>query len=233
MARPNRSTRGLVAGLATLAIVLAIVAGALGYLLWQEQTPGDDSAEAGFLRDMQVHHTQAVEMAMIIRDRTDDDLLKAMATDIAFTQTNEMGMMQSVLNVWGLNPTGSEPAMTWMGHPTTGLMAGMATPEQVNLLRTLPVDEAEVLFLQLMNRHHIAGVEMAQAIIDRSDNADIEQLASAMIRTQNAEIAIMNTRLEERGAETVTPENAYTIQLPVGTPGASPAATPAEEHSGH
>lgn len=233
MARPNRSTRGLVAGLAALAVVLAIVAGALGYLLWQDQTPGDDSDEAGFLRDMQVHHTQAVEMAMIIRDRTDDEQLKAMATDIAFTQTNEMGMMQSMLNVWGLRATGSEPAMTWMGHPTTGLMAGMATPEQVDLLRTLPVDEAEVLFLQLMNRHHIAGVEMAQAIIDRSDNADIEQLAQAMIRTQNAEIQIMNMELQKRGAETVTPENAYTIVLPVGTPGASPVATPAEAHGGH
>jgi uncharacterized protein (DUF305 family) len=233
MARPNRSTRGLLAGLAALALILAVVAGVLGYLLWQDQTPGDESAEAGFLRDMQVHHTQAVEMAMIIRDRTDDAQLKAMATDIAFTQTSEMGMMQGYLNLWDLNPTGSDPAMTWMGHPTTGLMPGMATPEQVNLLRTLPVDQAEVLFLQLMNRHHIAGVGMAQAIIDKSDNAKIEQLAQAMIRTQDAEISIMNQMLEQRGAQTVTPDNASTIQLPVGTPGASPAATPSEEHTGH
>lgn len=233
MSRPNRSTRGLLAGLVTLTVILAVVAGVLGYLLWQEQTPGEDSAEAGFLRDMQVHHTQAVEMAMIIRDRTEDEQLKAMATDIAFTQTNEMGMMQSILNVWGLSPTGSEPAMTWMGHPTTGLMTGMATPEQVEMLRSLPVDEAEILFLQLMNRHHIAGVDMAQAILDRSDNADVEQLAQAMIRTQNAEIEIMNMALEQRGAETVTPDNAFSIELPVGAPDASPVATPAEDHTGH
>lgn len=233
MAVPNRSSRGLVTGLALLALVLAVAGGALLYTTWQDRPPGNDSDEAGFLRDMQVHHTQAVEMAMIIRDRTDDAQLKAMATDIAFTQTNEMGMMQGYLNVWDLNPTGDEPAMTWMGHPTTGLMPGMATPEQVNLLRTLPVDQAEVLFLQLMNRHHIAGVEMAQAIIDTSNNAEIQQLAQAMIRTQDAEISIMNEMLEQRGAETVTPDNAYTIQLPVGTPGASPAATPTEDHTGH
>ncbi len=233
MALPNRSSRALVTGLAVLSILLAVGGGILAYTVWEDRPPGNDSAEAGFLRDMQVHHNQAVEMAMIIRDRTDDEQLRFLATDIAFTQTNEMGMMQSVLNIWGLSPTGSEPAMTWMGHPTTGLMTGMATPEQMELLRTLPVDEAEVLFLQLMNRHHVAGVEMAQAIIDISDNADIEQLANGMIRTQDAEIAIMNQALEERGAETVTPENAYTIQLPVGTPAASPVATPAEEHSGH
>jgi uncharacterized protein (DUF305 family) len=233
MAAPNRSSRWLVPGLAALALVLAVAGGALFYTTWQDRPPGEDSAEAGFLRDMQVHHTQAVEMAMIIRDRTDDEQLKAMATDIAFTQASEMGMMQGFLNIWDLTPTGREPAMTWMGHPTEGLMAGMATPEEVNLLRTLPVADAETLFLQLMNRHHIAGVDMAQAIIDRSDNADIEQLASAMIRTQDAEIAIMNTMLTQRGAETVTPENAYTIQLPTGTPSASPAATPADEHTGH
>jgi uncharacterized protein (DUF305 family) len=233
MAIPNRSSRRLVIGLAVIALVLATAGGALALNQWQDRPPGEDSNEAGFLRDMQVHHTQAVEMAMIIRDRTDDEQLKAMATDIAFTQTNEMGMMQGYLNLWDLSPTGNEPAMTWMGHPTTGLMTGMATPEQVSLLRTLPVDEAEVLFLQLMNRHHIAGVDMAQAIIDRSDNTKIEQLASAMIRTQTAEIEIMNKELEQRGAEIVTPENAYTIQLPVGTPGASPVATPTEDHSGH
>ncbi len=233
MALPNRSSRALVTGLAVLSILLAVGGGILAYTVWEDRPPGNDSAEAGFLRDMQVHHNQAVEMAMIIRDRTDDEQLRFLATDIAFTQTNEMGMMQSVLNIWGLSPTGSEPAMTWMGHPTTGLMTGMATPEQMELLRTLPVDEAEVLFLQLMNRHHVAGVDMAQAIIDISDNADIEQLANGMIRTQDAEIAIMNQALEERGAETVTPENAYTIQLPMGTPAASPVATPAEEHSGH
>jgi uncharacterized protein (DUF305 family) len=233
MALSNRSSRGLVTGLAVLALLLAIAVGVLAYMSWQDRPPGNDAAEAGFLRDMQVHHTQAVEMAMIIRDRTDDEQLKAMATDIAFTQTNEMGMMQGYLNLWDLNPTGDEPAMAWMGHPTTGLMPGMATTEQLALLRTLPVDGAEVLFLQLMNRHHIAGIGMAQAIIDKSDNAEVEQLAEAMIRTQASEIAIMNEELEARGAETVTPENADTIQLPVGTPGASPVATPSEDHSGH
>jgi uncharacterized protein (DUF305 family) len=223
----------VVAGLAALALVLAVAAGALGYLWWQDRPPGEGSAEAGFLRDMQVHHNQAVVMAMIMRDRTDDEQLRFMTTDIAFTQTNEMGMMQGYLNLWDLSPTGEDPAMTWMGHPTTGLMPGMATPDQVRLLETLPVDEAEVLFLQLMNRHHIAGVEMAQAFIDRSDNAEVEQLAEAMIRTQDSEISIMNLMLEERGAEPVTPENVDTIALPTGPAGATPAATPASTHDGH
>jgi uncharacterized protein (DUF305 family) len=217
-----------------LALIVALVAGAfLVNALWQ-RTPGEDSPEAGFLRDMQVHHLQAVEMAMIIRDRTEDEQIKAMATDIAFSQTNQIGNMQGYLNVWDLNPTGSEPPMAWMDHDVDGLMPGMATDDGVALLRTLPVEQAETLFLKLMNRHHLAGVEMSEAIIDRSDNDDIVELANSMIRVQNAEVEIMNLYLTERGEEAITAENvdALAIEIPSASPVASPAATP-EEHEGH
>ena len=41
-------------------------------LLGGEHEPSDQSPEAGFARDMSVHHAQAVELAFIVRDRTDD-----------------------------------------------------------------------------------------------------------------------------------------------------------------
>ena len=227
----NNRGRFMIYGLLLLIVLLA--GGALAITAFGgEDTPGEDSAEAGFLRDMSVHHTQAVEMAMIIRDRTDDEQLKSMATDIAFTQTSQIGTMQGFLNVWDLSPTGEQGQMAWMGHEVEGRMPGMASPEEIELLRTLPVAEAETLFLQLMNRHHIAGVDMAQAVIDRSDNDDIIEMAESMIRVQNAEIDIMNIHLEERGAEPVTHENVDELVIDMGA-GATPAASPAEDHSGH
>jgi len=39
-------------------------------MLLASVAPGDDSAEAGFARDMIVHHGQAVQMAEIVRGRT-------------------------------------------------------------------------------------------------------------------------------------------------------------------
>lgn len=212
-----------------LVLIAVLVGGALIVNALWDRPPDEDSAEAGFLRDMQVHHNQAVVMAMIIRDRTDDDQLKAIATDIAFTQTSQIGTMAGFLNLWELNPTGDDMPMAWMGHPTEGRMRGMASPEEVDLLRTLPVDQAEVLFLQLMNRHHVAGVEMAQAIIERSDQEDLVEMAESMVRVQNAEIEVMNQFLEERGAEPVTTSDAV-IEVQGS---ASPAATPAGHHSGH
>jgi uncharacterized protein (DUF305 family) len=196
----GRRTAGL-ALLAVLVVALIVVPVAL---FAQDRAPGDDSPEAGFLRDMMPHHSQAVEMALIIRDRTDDDQLRFMATDIVLTQQNQIGMMDGWLQVWDLSPNLDGPAMAWMDHPTEGRMPGMALPEDLEQLRTLPVDEAEVLFLQLMIRHHQGGVDMAEAYLERGDQEDVSAFSEAMIRVQDLEIETMNTMLEQRGAHPVT-----------------------------
>lgn len=203
----NGSAGQKVAAIGLIAVIVLLVGGSILYSALRDTTPGENSAEAGFLRDMQVHHTQAVIMADTIRFRTDDDQIMAMATDIAFAQMSQIGTMSGFLQLWDLNPTGDEPAMAWMGHPTTGLMPGMATDDEIDQLQTLPVDEAEVLFLQLMNRHHVAGLEMAEAVLERSDQEDVVQLAEGMIRVQGAEIEVMNILLAERGAEPITDDD--------------------------
>jgi uncharacterized protein (DUF305 family) len=215
-----------------LAVVAAlIIVGFAVNALW-DRAPGDNSPEAGFLRDMQVHHTQAVEMAMIIRDRTQDEQIQAMATDIAFSQTSQIGQMQGYMRIWELNPTGESAPMAWMGHEVEGRMPGMASPEEIRQLSDLPVEQAETLFLQLMNRHHIAGVEMSEAMVERGSNDRVTELAEVMVRVQDREIQVMNTFLEQRGYEPVTPENVDSIVLATG-PEATPAASPEEGHEDH
>ena len=46
---------------------------------------GPNAADIGFARDMQVHHTQAIEMAMEIYRKTEDDDVRRMSYDIATT----------------------------------------------------------------------------------------------------------------------------------------------------
>jgi uncharacterized protein (DUF305 family) len=219
----NGSAGQKVAAIGLIAVIVLLVGGSILYSALRDTTPGENSAEAGFLRDMQIHHTQAVIMADTIRFRTEDDQIMAMATDIAFAQMSQIGTMSGFLQLWDLDPTGEEPAMAWMGHPTTGLMPGMATDEELDQLSTLPVAEAEVLFLQLMNRHHYAGVEMAQALLDRSDQEDVVQMAEGMVRVQTADIEVMNIHLTERGEDLVTSSD---VDVDAGSE-ASPAA---EDH---
>jgi uncharacterized protein (DUF305 family) len=182
-------------------LVAAIVAAVVLWFLWP-RTPGEGSAEAGFLRDMSIHHDQAVQMALIIRDRTEDPQLQALATDIVLTQQAEIGTMTGWLLEWDLSLTSSEPAMSWMGHSMEGQpMPGMASPEEIQQLRDLPVPDAEVLFLRLMIRHHAAGIDMAQACLDRCDDDDVLRLSHGIVNSQEAEITTMQSMLAARGQE--------------------------------
>jgi uncharacterized protein (DUF305 family) len=147
---------------------------------------------------MMVHHAQAVQMAEIIRDKTNSNDMRLLAADISLTQQGQIGIMQGWLQVWGLPITGEEPAMTWMGHPTDGLMPGMATPDEITRLSELPPERADVLFLWLMINHHEAAIPMAQAILKRTDEPEVRQLAKAIENSQKAEIMNMEAMVEKK-----------------------------------
>jgi uncharacterized protein (DUF305 family) len=187
--------------LAAVAAVLALFV-ALAALIVSSREPGDSSAEAGFARDMSVHHAQAVEMAEIVRDKTESDEIRTMAADMALTQQAQIGQMHGWLNVWGLPVRGPEPAMEWMGHPTEGRMPGMASPQEINHLRDASPEEADTLFLQLMIPHHQAAVPMAEGALERSDRPEVRRLANSIIASQKGEIEIMREMLESRQAQT-------------------------------
>jgi uncharacterized protein (DUF305 family) len=181
-----------------LAVASVLAAGVALAMLLTSRPPGDDSAEAGFARDMIVHHGQAVQMAETIRDRTGSNTIRLLASDISLTQQGQIGIMQGWLGVWGLPVTGSEPAMAWMGHPTRGLMPGMAPPDEIDRLGTLSPERANVLFLRLMIAHHKAAIPMSEAILERSDEPEVDQLARSIIKSQKAEIENMRAMVEKR-----------------------------------
>jgi uncharacterized protein (DUF305 family) len=179
-------------------IAVAVVA-ALVAAFWlgsrsSPDLPADGSPEAGFTRDMAVHHAQAVEMAELIRPRSADPALRIMAADIALTQQAQIGQMAGWLETWGLLPTGRKPAMAWMGHGS-GAMPGMATPAEVARIGQAPPGEADTLFLQAMIRHHQGGVVMAKGVLERSHRPEVRRLASKIVAAQESEIQAMTEML--------------------------------------
>lgn len=199
------SYRNLASIVLSVVAVAAVAAAFLTYL--SNRPPGDDSAEAGFARDMMVHHAQAVEMAEIIRDKTGNERLRTVAADMAITQQGQIGQMQGWLAVWGLPMTGSEPQMAWMGHEMERgeLMPGMATPEEIRELDEAPPEEADEIFLRLMIPHHEAAVPMSEAIYD-TDRPEVRRLAEAIAVSQESEIRMMEDMLEEMGGDPPEPE---------------------------
>ena len=201
-----------VAAFVVALVLVAVGAFAVGRLSTSfVSTPSNTSAAAGFARDMQVHHDQGVELAMIIRDRSSDDDIRGLAYDIATSQSNQSGQMLAWLNEWKLPQVSPEPAMTWMTRPTlTGAghnhgtegahqpgdpMPGLATRAQIDQLQGLQGAPAEKLFLQLMIAHHQGAIDMAKAVLDRTEVRVVIQLATSIVKAQQGEINYMNELL--------------------------------------
>jgi uncharacterized protein (DUF305 family) len=183
--------------------------------------PGNSSPEAGFARDMSVHHAQAVAMAEAIRDRTTDAELRLLAANIALGQQNQIGRMTGWLDEWHLPVSSNNVPMAWAKTPSTtgsqgtldmgtmvmpttpagdSSMPGLATRPEISALGTLPIDEAEISFLKLMIAHHRGGVLMASAILSRTERTDVRQLATSIVNSQLSEIGLMTQMLAKRGA---------------------------------
>lgn len=198
---------------AILGVVLLIGVSCLaGSLLAKTSgsSPADSSAEAGFARDMSVHHNQAVEMSFIIRDSSVDKDIRLFAFDVINTQSVQIGMMSGWLQEWGLPQTSIQPALEWTGetaqHDSSGAnhqssaaaqsMPGMATPEDIDRLRGLSGAAAELLYLNLMIKHHQGGISMAESALRLAKNTNVRNLAQSILNGQQAEIEYMQSLLK-------------------------------------
>lgn len=195
--------------LAAVTIAALCLGTLLGWLAFGERDPGDASVDAGFARDMSEHHAQAVEMSTLVMQRTDDDDVRRLAVDITNNQAFERGVMAGWLEDWGLPRAREGERMAWMEHdhvamedlPAGVSMFGMASPSEIQELTDASGEAAEVLFLQLMTTHHLAGVEMAQAALDDATQPEVVAAAQRMVDAQTGEVTLMRDMLVERGAE--------------------------------
>lgn len=187
--------------------MLLLVTGlAVGWALPTLTAPGDDSADAGFARDMATHHAQAVEMGMFAFQRASDAEVRNMGYDIATTQQYQIGMMQAWLTEWGLSFSAPHGPMAWMpdgqrAMSDDGRMPGMASDSEIAKLKTLTGKDFDVSFCQLMLRHHLGGVHMAEEALRLAKDRRVLDLAERIKAGQRTEITILNQRLDEFGAK--------------------------------
>jgi uncharacterized protein (DUF305 family) len=197
--------RALILGALGAVVALLIGYGA-GLLTPRFTAPGDNSPEAGFARDMSTHHAQAVEMGMVAYQKATNDDVRQMGYDIATTQQAQIGMMSVWLKDWHLEPTGSRPKMAWMPNGSQelspdGLMPGMATDDQLTQLHNATGKDVDILFCQLMLRHHLGGIHMIDGILQESHNKTVTDLAQTMKNNQQADVAMLQQLLTDLGAK--------------------------------
>jgi uncharacterized protein (DUF305 family) len=188
------------------AVLVAVVLVAAGYLLGASRStpevPRDGTVDVGFLRDMMVHHAQAVTLAMIVDQRATVPAVREMADEIATGQQREVGMMAGWLQQWGLSDSTSASPMAWMAHPPAAAavdppMPGMATRRDVARLAVTRGRQADLLFCRLMLPHHLGALHMIDDVVARGSRPEVIALAAQMRTGQQKEINLLNRLLTE------------------------------------
>lgn len=148
-----------------------------------------------FMRDMIHHHDQAVQMAELVKDRTNLPELVAVAGRINASQADEIAFMQNWLRERGESVP---DASMHRGMDMKGTMAGMASPADMAKLATLRGTEFDRLFLSLMITHHDGALKMVDALVKRPGSAYdpvLFQFISDIKTEQKAEIERMSKLL--------------------------------------
>lgn len=125
-----------------------------------------------FMQDMILHHHQAVQMAALVKGRTNRKALIDVAGRIDASQADEIAFMRNWLRERGQpapDPAADPHAMHHgQAHAT---MAGMATPEQMAGLAAAKGPDFDRLFLQLMIAHHEGAVKMVAELLKKPGSA--------------------------------------------------------------
>jgi uncharacterized protein (DUF305 family) len=158
-------------------------------------------ADVAFMQGMIIHHQQAVDMAALVKQRTNRAELVTIAGRIESSQADEISFMRG----W-LAERGEPHAMPGMkggkgqqhhAHHTH-TMAGMATSEQMKAVAAASGAEFDRQFLTLMIAHHEGALTMVKDLLRQPGSAAdpvLFQFVSDIETEQKSEIDRMDTLL--------------------------------------
>ena len=152
--------------------------------------------DVAFMQHMIVHHRQAVDMAKLVKDRTNTEELQTIAGRIESSQADEITFMQTWLKERG-EPL-EDPMMKGHGEHMHHMMQGMASPEALKVLAAAKGTEFDAQFLTLMIAHHDGALKMVEALLDEDGTAAdpvLFQFVGDIESEQKAEIGKMDKLL--------------------------------------
>lgn len=152
-------------------------------------------ADVQFMQGMISHHAQALEMTQLLSTRTARDIMRRLAQRIELSQEDEIAMMQDWLQTRG--QTVPEPDAH---HGSGASMPGMLSQEEMQNLQAMQATEFDLLFLELMIKHHRGALTMVDNLLSQRGTAQDSQLfafTSDITADQSMEIDRMDVMLAE------------------------------------
>ena len=156
-----------------------------------DQVAAHNADDVMFAQMMIPHHQQAVEVAAMVPDRSNNPDVIALAAKIAGEQQPEIDTMKALLLQWNVDPNEMSHESGHAGMAMTG-MVNDATMVRLDSLKGASFD---MLWLQSMISHHQGAIEMAKTEIADGKSADLITLAKNIVAAQQAEIDQMKQML--------------------------------------
>ena len=126
-------------------------------------------ADVAFMRDMQVHHEQALAMTAMVEERTEREDLRLFVQRMDISQHGELEQLEGLLaeHEQALERTGEEHSAHG-GHTGDGDhsdMPGMLTDAELAAFEAVTGDDFVRLFLQAMTKHHEGALAMVGEVL--------------------------------------------------------------------
>jgi uncharacterized protein (DUF305 family) len=137
-----------------------------------------NGTDRAFVASMIEHHESAVYMAEIAQSRAESDFVKALASTIARTQTEEISLMRKQDSE--LAETGVKLGRLSVEEHMMGMDQNPAALQEAQ-----PFDAA---FIKMMIPHHEGAIEMAREELEKGEDPELQELAQNIIDAQQAEI---------------------------------------------
>lgn len=153
-----------------------------------------DANDITFAQLMIPHHQQAVQMADIALAHGVTGDVKTLAEQIKGAQDPEIEQMTAWLAAWGapIEMAGSGGHDGHDGMDMGGMSAdGMMSDSDMMALDQAQGTEFDTMWLTMMIQHHEGAITMAQQVLATTSNAEVRQLADAVVSGQTAEIDTM------------------------------------------
>ncbi len=157
-------------------------------------TPTGRPGDVRFLREMIVHHAQALVMVEAVLPDLDDTQVKAIASRIGDEQRPEIAAMAGLLTAVGAEvpPEATNPNLT--DHDAHS-MPGMASGAELARLAAATGREADRLFLTLMIRHHEGALTMVGEHARTASDERVGETATEIAVGQSKQIGQMQQML--------------------------------------
>jgi len=151
-----------------------------------------------FMQNMIPHHNQAVEMAKLVADRTNNEKVGEIAGRINASQADEIKFMQEWLEQRGEKVPTPGVHSNHNNKDIPHTMAGMASPDQMASLAAASGTEFDRHFLTLMIAHHEGALTMVRNLHNQPGSAYdpvLFDFTNDIVNDQKAEIKQMNIML--------------------------------------